>query len=122
MKKRILLIEDDHWLGDSYGRMLTRRGFAVVQVDSAEMAMRAVEEAAPDCIAADVMLAGHTVFSLLNELQSYDDTRQIPVILCSNLTHDALSKEHLHRYGVVTVLNKAIVTADSLELAIKDAS
>lgn len=118
--KTILLIEDDHWLGDSYGRVLTHGGYTVVRADDAEAAMRAVEESAPDCVIADVMLEGHTVFSLLHELQSYDDTRQIPVIICSNLTHNALSQERLHHYGVVSVLDKATVTPDSLELAVKD--
>lgn len=119
--KTILLIEDDHWLADSYARSLTGQGYDVSTVDNAETAMRAVEEHIPDCIVADVMLEGHTVFSLLYELQSYDDTRKIPVVLCSNLGHDALSQTRLHHYGVVTVLDKATVTPDSLDLAIKDA-
>lgn len=118
--KTVLLIEDDHWLADSYARTLTRSGCAVVRVDSAERAMQAVEESAPDCIVADIMLEGHTIFVLLHELQSYDDTRQIPVIICSNLTHDAVAAERLHHYGVVRVLDKATVTPDSLELAVKD--
>lgn len=118
--KNILLIEDDHWLGDSYGRILTRGGYGVTRADSAETAMRAVEESAPDCIVADIMLEGHTVFALLHELQSYNDTRRIPVILCSNLNHTALSQTRLHHYGVISVLDKATLTPDSLELAIKE--
>lgn len=118
--KTILLIEDDHWLGDSYGRMLKRSGYEVIRSDTAEAAMQSVEESMPDCIIADVMLEGHTVFSLLNELQSYDDTRRIPVVLCSNLDHDMLSQARLHHYGVVSILDKATLTPDSLELAIKE--
>ncbi len=117
----ILLIEDDHWLSDSYTRTLTGQGYAVEFVDNAEAAMRSVEEHMPDCIVADVMLEGHTVFSLLYELQSYDDTRRIPVVLCSNLGHDTLTKTRLHHYGVVAVLDKATLTPDSLDLAIKEA-
>lgn len=119
--KTVLLIEDDHWLADSYSRTLTRAGFSVACVDAAETAMHSVEERAPDCIVADVMLEGHTVFSLLHELQSYDDTRQIPIVICSNLSHDVLSEEKLHQYGVVKVLDKGTVTPESLERAVKDA-
>lgn len=119
--KRILLIEDDHWLADSYTRSLTGLGYEVALADSAETAMRSVEELMPDCIVADVMLEGHTVFALLYELQSYDDTRLIPVVVCSNLGSDALSLTRLHHYGVVAVLDKATLTPDSLDLAIKEA-
>lgn len=119
--KSVLLIEDDHWLAESYIRSLKEQGYEVMAVDNAEMAMRSVEESMPDCIVADVMLEGHTVFSLLYELQSYDDTRLIPVVLCSNLSHDMLSQTRLHHYGVVSVLDKATLTPDSLDLAIKEA-
>jgi hypothetical protein len=68
------------------------------------------------------MLEGHTIFALLQELQSYDDTRHIPVILCSALDHDVLSQTRLHEYGVVRVLDKATLTPDSLDLAIKECS
>lgn len=116
----ILVIEDDHWLRDSYSRLLTRIGYSVVCTDTAEAAMRSVEGTAPDCILADIMLEGHTIFPLLHELQSYDDTRRIPVIVCSNLDRSVLQKSRLHQYGVISVLEKATLTPDSLELAIKE--
>ncbi len=119
--KKVLLIEDDRWLADSYMHVLAHGGYDVSWAETAETAMRLVEESMPDCIVADVMLGGHTVFSLLHELQSYDDTQSIPVILCSNLTHDALDRERLRQYGVTAVLDKGTLTSDRLSLAIKDA-
>lgn len=120
MKKHVLLVEDDHWLADSYKRTLEKEGFEVSSVSDASSAMRMVEDAAPDCIVADVMLEGHTIFALLYELQSYDDTRRIPVVLCSALDYDALKRNRLHQYGVVKVLDKATLTPDSLDLAVKE--
>lgn len=118
--KHVLLVEDDHWLADSYKRSLEREGFEVSSVSDASSAMRMVEDAAPDCIVADVMLEGHTIFTLLHELQSYDDTRRIPVVLCSALDYDVLTRNRLHEYGVVKVLDKASLTPDSLDLAVKE--
>jgi len=118
--KNILLVEDDHWLAASYGRILKGEGYEVSLVSDGASAMHYIEEHVPDCIVADVMLEGHTIFALLQELQSYDDTRHIPVILCSSLDHDVLSEARLHEYGVVRVLNKATLTPDSLDLAIKE--
>lgn len=118
--KTVLLIEDDHWLADSYKRVLTQNGWIVARADNAVTAMNIVEENIPACIVADVMLEGHTVFSLLHELQSYDDTRKIPVIICSGLNSPELTEGRLHQYGVVRVLDKSTLTPEVLAMAVGD--
>ncbi len=110
--KRALIIEDDRWLGDSYDKILSEDGFVVVRAEDAESAMCLVEECLPDIIVADVMLQGHTVFALLHELQSYDDTQKIPVVLCSNLDVAVLEKTKLDQYGVRQVLDKTLLKPD----------
>lgn len=112
--KRVLLIEDDPWLAESYRRVMTKNGFEVRVVADADVAMRGLEKGQCDVIVADIMLEGHTVFALLHELQSYDDTATIPVILCSSLSSDGLSEEKLHEYGVRRVLDKATLTPEQL--------
>lgn len=112
--KSILIIEDDRWLGDSYDKILSKDGFNVLRAEDAATAMRLVEECLPDVIVADVMLEGHTVFALLHELQSYDDTQKIPVILCSNLEAAVLNNTNLEQYGIRQVLNKALLKPDQL--------
>lgn len=110
--KSILIIEDDRWLGDSYDKILSKDGFVVSRAEDAAAAMCLVEERLPDVIVADVMLEGHTVFALLHELQSYDDTQKIPVILCSNLDASVLKKTKLEQYGVRQVLDKSLLSPD----------
>lgn len=116
----ILLIEDDAWLADSYQRILERADLKVAVAPDAESAMRIVDEHMPRVIVADVMLAGHTIFGLLHELQSYDDTSKIPVVLCSNLDKAVLSGSRLMRYGVHTVLEKTEMTPERLVQVVRD--
>lgn len=118
--KRVVLIEDDPWLAESYGRVMTKKGFEVQVVSGAEEAMKTLEKGGCDVIVADIMLEGHTVFALLHELQSYDDTAKIPVILCSSLTSDMVSPEKLQEYGVQRVLDKATLTTEQLVTVVSE--
>lgn len=122
-RKSILLIEDDMWLADSYHDVIVSHGFACNVVVNAEEAMDIIDQDLPVVIVADVMLGDHTVFSLLHELQSYDDTQKIPVIICSSLARSAAHlQEQLHEYGVVEVLDKATVTPEELVTTIEEYS
>ena len=119
--KRVLMVEDDTWLADSYQRILERAGFAVVCTSMAEEAIRLIEPEAPDVILADVLLEGNTVIGLLHELQSYEDTAPIPVVLCTTLSGDGLNGDRLHMYGVRAVLDKSTLTPEQLVRTLQEA-
>jgi DNA-binding response OmpR family regulator len=112
--KKILLVEDDHWLAESYAKLLQTGGYKVYMADNAEDAMRYVEDKPVDLLIADILLGDQNSLSLLHELQSHDDTKTIPVIVCSALNHEAMQLDHLRRYGVVAVLDKAVLLPEDL--------
>lgn len=115
MSAKVLLIEDDHWLADSYQQILMANGFECQAVAEAGIAMRAIDDSPPDVIVADVLLGDHTVVPLLHELQTYEDTRSTPVILCTAINSGAVDlTKQLHSYGVVAVLDKSTLTPDQL--------
>lgn len=72
----------------------------------------------PDAILLDVMLTGPDGFSFLNELLSYSDTARIPVVLISTLD---LSGRNLEHYGVVQYLDKAKMTPEDINAALRQA-
>ena len=119
MKNNILLIDDDRWLVESYQRLLKKSGFETRLSTNADEAIREVEESLPDLVVADVMLEGHTIFSLLQELQSYDDTRSIPVVLCTNLSQRVGGKS-LENYGVRRVVEKSTLNHDDFISTLKE--
>lgn len=57
----------------------------------------------PDLIFLDILLDGPDGFTFLDELMSYPDTKEIPIVIVSSL--DFKDKD-LSEYGVVGVLNK----------------
>lgn len=119
MKQPILLIEDDQWLADSYLAVLRSRGHEVTQLSTAHEAMAWIDKNAPVLIVADVLLGDHNTFTLFHEMQSYPDTARIPIILCTTLGKERLSRADLVSYGVVDVLDKSSLTPDHLLLSVE---
>ena len=65
------------------------------------------EEELPSLIILDILLTGPDGFTLLNELISYPETSQIPVLLISSLN---LGQMSLQAYNVRAILNKETFT------------
>lgn len=121
MKPYILLIEDDQWLAESYQMFLTTNGgYETMVSNSGRTAMDIIDERIPDVIVADVLLGDHNIFTLFQELQSYDDTAKIPIILCTGLDTLSLSARDLKHYGITAVFDKSKLTPDQLLLAVQE--
>ncbi len=114
----VLIVEDDVWLGEQYTRVLIRAGYNVTLARHALEAIHAVDEINPDVIILDLLLTGSTAFALLHELQSYEDTGSIPIIVCTSLASE-LKIEELEPYGVKSVLDKAKMEPGDLILALR---
>lgn len=116
---RILLIEDDRWLADSYMHLL--EDYDVETAVDSEIAMHLIDVNDDyDLIIADVMLERGLVFDLLHELQSHADTSKIPVLLCTSLAQ-RIKLEDVKKYGVIGVLDKSTVTPKLLQEAVEQA-
>jgi CheY-like chemotaxis protein len=114
----ILIVEDDDWLAEQHVRVITKAGYKIVVAPHALAAIRIIDEVIIDAIILDVLLTGSTAFALLHELQSYGDTGDIPVILCTNLAND-LSIDDLEPYGVKKIIDKTTMVPNDLVLAIQ---
>ena len=109
----IFIIEDDPDFAEIYQKHL-KRNFPEIPLQIFYNAIEAnaafselSEEELPSLIILDILLTGPDGFTLLNELLSYPETSQIPVLLISSLN---LAKFSLHAYNVRVILNKEIFT------------
>ena len=117
-KYLILIVEDDKWLAEQNERVLIRAGYRTKVSLNALVAIKEIDDSPPDAIILDVLLTGSTAFALLHELQSYGDTGDIPIILCTNLAKE-LSLEKLIPYGVRQIIDKTTMIPNDLVLALK---
>ena len=75
-------------------------------------AINSLSDPLPALIFLDILLPGPDGFTFLNELVSYPDTAQIPVVLVTSLN---LPKDNLQEYGVVGILNKETMKPSDVE-------
>lgn len=117
MKRHVLIIENDQWLGEHYKLLLERSDFSVERVKDGHAAMLSVDARRPSVIVSNLLLDGPSLLALLHELQSYTDTAKIPVIACTSLVN--ISIEQLRPYGVCRLLNTATVHPREIIAAVK---
>jgi CheY-like chemotaxis protein len=85
MSKKILLIEDDNFLVEMYKTKFEREGYEIVTaMNGGEGLERAVKEK-PDLILLDMVLPEKDGYEVLDELKGDKETKDIPVIILSNL-------------------------------------
>lgn len=88
-KKVLAIIEDDVILAKALDSVLTKAGYEVKITYNGDEAEAAIMKDKPDCILLDIILPGKNGFDLLKGFQNKDETKNIPVVILSNLGQDA---------------------------------
>lgn len=100
----ILVVDSDAVFGECVVENLQKNGFfGHLSMNAIEAINFVSENGAPEMIFLDVMLTGPDGFTFLNEMASYADTMNVPVVLVSEKD---FSKYDLGAYNVVGFLNK----------------
>ncbi|MEO6982930.1 MAG: HD domain-containing phosphohydrolase [Edaphobacter sp.] len=108
MPQRILVVDDEETVRDVVAALLTRKGYTVTLVDSAEQAiLRLQQDPDYDLVLADIMMPGTDGLTLLDQIGM--DYPQIPVAMFSavNDIHVATSA---FRRGAIDYLLKPFET------------
>lgn len=102
----ILLVEDDTFLAGMYVTKLELEGFRVVLASDGEQAVMLAKKEIPNLMLLDIVLPKKSGFEVLKEVKAHAETKQVPVILLTNLGQ----KEDVQRglkLGAVDYLIKA---------------
>lgn len=105
---KVLLVEDEPWLGELYVQLLSVEHEVAWSRDGHD-AIEALDRERPDVIVLDILLPWASGVQLLHELAGYRDTSAIPIILFSAVLPTNLSEDTLRAYGVVATLDKTNV-------------
>ncbi len=117
-KKTILLVEDDKDLINIMNRKLTSEGFFVIIAETGQEALDKLKEK-PDLILLDILLPDIDGFSVLNEIAIGNKTKNIPVIILSNLA-DLGSYEQVSAIGGYDYLVKTKTELNDVVKKIKE--
>jgi len=110
---KIIIVEDDKFLGGLVSKKLIDEGCAVRHIESGELAGEAIESDLPDLIFLDLLLPGMSGFDVLANVKKNSKTKDIPVVVLSNLGEREDIKRGLD-LGAASFLIKASMTVDSI--------
>ncbi len=83
--KKILVAEDDKYLGTAYRVKLTKAGYQVQIARDGQEALEAMKSFIPDLIILDLVMPVKDGFATLEEIKLNPQLKSIPVIIASNL-------------------------------------
>lgn len=103
---KILIIEDDEILVKMYKRKLEHEGFEVATAFSGGEGMIAAPQEKPDLILLDIMMPAVDGFEVIKNLRAVKETKDIPVIILTNLGTSDIFLNEAKRLGVKQYLIK----------------
>ncbi|MFC1595066.1 PleD family two-component system response regulator [Patescibacteria group bacterium] len=117
----ILIIEDDKFLRELIGKKLLKEGYEVLNAVNGEEGLASIKDNKPRLLLLDLLLPGMNGFDVLAKMKEDDSTKDIPVIILSNIgsrddierakslgARDYLIKAHFTPQEVVEKAEKVI--------------
>ena len=105
----VLLIEDDQLLIKMYSTKFESEGFIVLRAEDGQKGLDVAMEKIPDIILLDMMMPKLSGDEVLKQLKASEKTKDIPVIVFSNLSQEDEAKDVL-ALGAKEYLVKANLT------------
>jgi CheY-like chemotaxis protein len=111
--KRILLVEDDRFLRKAAEATLRRHGFTVCTAADGEEALQRMQAEIPDLVLLDLIMPKLQGFEVLRIMKQNPATKQIPVVVLSNLGQESDVQQALQG-GAIAYLIKANLSLQDL--------
>lgn len=103
---KILIIEDDPFLLKLYDEILKSAGYEVDIAEDGDTGKKKIKSSRPDLVLLDIMLPKINGLDLLEEVRSKADTKDIKVIIVTNLAseedHARAEKLGVSKYMIKT--------------------
>ncbi len=118
-KKLILVAEDDTFYAKIYQSKLTAEGFEVEIASNGDQAIEFIAGRMPDILLLDLIMPEKDGFQTLEELRNNQRTKDLKVIVLSNLGQEEDIKK-AKAYGVLDYIVKTDISIQDLVKVIKD--
>ncbi|HLP86824.1 MAG TPA: response regulator [Candidatus Paceibacterota bacterium] len=111
--KKVLIVEDDSFLQGLEANKLEKKSFKVITASTGEEGLNKINEPDIDLVLLDLMLPNFDGFEILKKVRTTEKTKDIPVIVFSNLSEDsAITKSR--ELGATDFMIKSNFTLDEL--------
>ena len=116
--KKIMIIEDDHFLSSLVKARLEKDGFAVVQAFDGDQAITLLRTEVPNLVMLDLVMPKINGFDVLKTISLTPGLERIPVVIVSNLAQDS-DIEKAKELGAKEYFVKVKISIDDLVEKIK---
>ena len=118
----VLVVEPDELLAKTYRRILTDSGYYVRSSTNAQDAIIDIDSTKPDVILVEIQLRLHNGIELLNEIRSYPDLSEIPIIVLTYVPEVSFSSLlNDKQLKFVKYLHKSQATHQDILFAVQEA-
>jgi len=118
--KNILFIEDESVLQKTVGSALKQEGYKVISATDGESGFNTAKSRKPDLILLDIILPKINGFEVLKKLKETPETKDIPVIILTNLERISDIDKALES-GATTYLIKVDYSLEEIVKKVKKA-
>jgi len=118
-KKKLLVVEDEVVLNKALQDFLTFEGFDVTVAFDGEDGIKKTFSEKPDLVLLDIILPKKDGYEVIKELKSSSETKNIPIILLTNLG-SVNDVEKALNLGATTYLVKADYKLEEITQKIKE--
>jgi|SRR3989339_617823 len=120
MDKKILFIEDEKSLQEVLGEALKQNDFEVKEALNGQVGLELAQTFNPDLILLDLILPRVNGFEVLEKLKSSEKTKNIPVIILTNLENNE-DIQHVLELGAFDYLVKSNYSLNEIINKVKEA-
>lgn len=117
-RRPILIIEDDEFLAKMMARMFEAEGLVCELASSGKEGTKKATSVNPRLIILDIILPDLDGFSILSKLKAQKGTKNIPVIIISNLGQEEDVQQGLH-LGAKDYIVKSDLSLDAVVAKVK---
>jgi CheY-like chemotaxis protein len=116
-KRKVLCIEDEHFIGELYTRALTRAGYSVVVIVDGVEALKAAQTDQYDIILLDLMIPNLTGIEILRILKDPVQTPKLhsKIIITTNLEQREDIKSDIEKQADAYVVKAELTPSELVE-------
>lgn len=111
--KKVMWVEDDQFLSGIIAQKLSTQGATLIHASNGEDGAAMVKKEKPDVLILDILLPGMSGFEVLESIKGDAETKDIPVVMFSNLG-DPEDIKKARDLGATKFLIKATLIPDEL--------
>lgn len=82
---KVLVAEDDAFLSKAYAAKLKKEKFEVILASDGDEVLNKIKAESPDIVLLDIVMPKKNGFDVLYEIKQGQKTKEIPVVILSNL-------------------------------------